>query len=369
MILFTNVKITSKRLYNYPRANWLKYYDRDDIFVYSLYSLAELQEFITRSVFFVEIGEELTHSKDRIESEIKKLFPNAELFFSRNTTTNDWRATLNDLFAFVDDNELILFCGNDDHIFVDYNLEVLREGLDILRNDPSPNAVLYYSHFAEQCRWSYFNNGKLTDSKNYVCYQQSNFDSIHILKLSRIREYFFSHFYKGDKLYRFDDLRTLRDPLVSNIYCPTRKLFDHYDGYGHIVSGWPYDKVENLDDLIPPLVIPPGFFNEDIKIRIGYNDRKEDWVNINPCANHLYTAVPNFPDYKFLLDDVPLFWKKHIKEIDISPDYDEEKAMIARDKHFLATTQIPMKIFLQGLEKENCPPLEWFNNHLRYGKN
>ena len=36
------------------------------------------------------------------------------------------------------------------------------------------------------------------------------------------------------------------------------------------------------NDKCPSIDIPVGYFDKKIKIRYGYNDRKEDWVNINP---------------------------------------------------------------------------------------
>ena len=63
-------------------------------------------------------------------------------------------------------------------------------------------------------------------------------------------------------------------PLINQtLVVPFKELFRHFDGYWH-------QSISN--NQCPAIDIPPGFFENDIKVRYGYDDYKEGWVNINP---------------------------------------------------------------------------------------
>ena len=79
------------------------------------------------------------------------------------------------------------------------------------------------------------------------------------------------------------------------------------------------------NNICPSLSIPNGFFESKIKIRYGYNDYKEGWVNINPKSNNHYAFNKNGVDYKITLEDLPLFWKDRIIEIDKNKNINEEE--------------------------------------------
>ena len=84
-----------------------------------------------------------------------------------------------------------------------------------------------------------------------------------------------------------------------------------------------HQKIPNT--ICPSLDIPRGFFESKIKIRYGYNDYKEGWVNINPKNPNYYASDKTGTDYKITLEDIPLFWKDRIIEIDENPNIDEEE--------------------------------------------
>ena len=65
-------------------------------------------------------------------------------------------------------------------------------------------------------------------------------------------------------------------------------------------------------------------FEGKIKIRYGYDDYKEGWININPLNHKYYADNKQGVDYKFKLEDIPLFWKDRIEKIDINQNINEE---------------------------------------------
>jgi len=76
-------------------------------------------------------------------------------------------------------------------------------------------------------------------------------------------------------------------------------------------------------EKVPPLFIPHGFFSKKIKIAYGYDEYRDGWVNINPKKEH-YSFEDNIygTDMKCTIEEIPLFWKDHIKKIDINQKAD-----------------------------------------------
>ena len=128
-------------------------------------------------------------------------------------------------------------------------------------------------------------------------------------------------------------------------------------GYSHVSP--------HIINVAPPLVIPPGFFTNNIQVRIGYTDHLDGWVNLNPTAIWLYAANPTGADYRWVAEDIPLFWADKITCVDVAPDYDVEANYQARDAAFLAMTRIPMSCYSTNFDHTGAAPEEWFVNQLR----
>jgi hypothetical protein len=101
-----------------------------------------------------------------------------------------------------------------------------------------------------------------------------------------------------------------------------------------------------------------GFFEKNIKIRYGYNDRKEGWVNINPKSEYYYAYNKEGADYKFTLKELPLFWKSRISEIDSNPDIDEEETIQYRLKSILEMIYTNAHIYPEKYHQYIDPELE-----------
>jgi hypothetical protein len=88
-------------------------------------------------------------------------------------------------------------------------------------------------------------------------------------------------------------------------------------------------------NVVSPLEIPLGFFERNIRIRYGFDDIDPSATNINPLLPLKTEVRDKGVDYKFTIDDIPLFWKPFISSIEVSPTADLNALKIARDKHYL----------------------------------
>ena len=116
------------------------------------------------------------------------------------------------------------------------------------------------------------------------------------------------------------------EEIYTKVIVPTVELGRHYDGYG-------FNEVDHR--VCPSLVIPPGFFEKNIVIRYGFDDRDPNCVNINPLSNLFIIDPINGTDFKFTLDDIPLFWKSRIKEIQIADNIDHAAMIAARNHYYM----------------------------------
>ena len=189
---------------------------------------------------------------------------------------------------------------------------------------------------------------KLED--RYLSYKGHCYDSIHIYSTKLYQDFFiksnwndslflYPNKFKSNNLElpRIDgvgitDLNFIRNQVLKiptpkqKIIIPYRELSRHFDGYF-------YHGITN--DQVPSLDIPLGFFESKIKIRYGYDDRKEGWVNINPKSKYYYASNFEGADYKFSLREIPKFWEKRITEVDINPNLNKEELVQYRLKTVL----------------------------------
>jgi hypothetical protein len=358
MILLFNVKITSQGLSYYERADHMPKYSRMDIFKYCLASYSALLPVLTKVILYIQVEQEFIDRKDELEAYIHELFPadKLELHWHRKNYTHQWKE-ISQQFA---DDDLIWFAGNDDHIFIDYNLDVVRAGIKLLNEDPDPYSVIYYSHWPEQMRMSMHYNGTLTADGNFIKFNWRTFDAIRILKGARFKRYWQDVDLGNDIIFRTDTLYHIGYELPGPVYAPTRELVRHYDGYSHVNR-------EQMANVAPPLFIPPNFFTKDMRISIGYENRDNNWTNLNPSAAWLYAANPAGTDYRWVQEDIPLFWQGHIKEIHTAPRdlYDPAQIIQDRNTAFLSMSRVPMMCYNITFTEDGAAPVEWFNNHLR----
>jgi len=357
MILLINVKVTQLGLSYYHRSPWMPVYDRLDIFKYCLASYAALLPVLTKCVFYIQLEQEFAHRQSELEDWIRNLFPEdlLELHWYRNNYTRDWRQ-LCEQQDFQDD-DLIWYAGNDDHIFIDYDLDVVKSGIELLNTDDNPLSTIYYSHWPEQMRLAHHHAAELTADGNYVKYVWRTFDAIRIVKGYRFKRYWSDTDFGDDVIFRTDTLWHAGYELTGPVYAPTRELVRHYDGYSHVSP--------LMINIVPPLVIPPGFFDNQMAIELGQNPRRDGRVNFNPAAEHLYASQPQGWDYRWVAEDIPVFWRDRVCDIHYSADYDADAMRAARNSAFLYMSRVPMHTYGQTFDHVNAAPVDWFRNHLR----
>jgi hypothetical protein len=262
--------------------------------------------------------------EDKFETEsfyafCHELFPEAQINKQRSATADHYSNALSALD--IDDDAWIFFSPNNDHPYLAEPRE-LKKYMSLVekvaRKYPKNDIGLLFSHFTESVndnritdpQWGYFGfKFKKIVSEDELAYVTTSniapLDSIHIFRLDYLKKIFSSTVNKG-RVIRLEDTEFCSSPDHSVIQiCPKTELCRHYDGYTHLM------------DVVPPLFIPPGFFDANIKIRYGYDQRRDGWVNINPSVSWLNSEV----DLPTLLEDVPHFWQKRISEVDVNPDF------------------------------------------------
>jgi len=367
MVLLFNVFITNKsstggqweRLgVTYDRGN-LSTPNKLDILKYSLASYAVAYPW-KRIILNLELDPD--YIPPSRQSELKefafKIFKNIEIFYSerRNVTQEDWIKT----YDLIND-DVIFYQGNHDHIFIDSSTSYLEE-LVKLRETYGENLTISTSHFPECVRTSkgcYIDlfKGETQPSLFNSDYELKNnhfsrttpvFDSLIIIT----KEIYKNWFLEGDwsqiqfppELFTSGKLelartegtgiiglseikKLIKSPIIKQILIsPYKEIFRHFDGYYHQYI---------TNNQCPALDIPPGFFENNIKIRYGYENYIEGWVNINPKNEHYYAYDKSGTDYKFTLNEIPLFWKSRISKIDSNPNIDEEEMVQYRLKSIL----------------------------------
>jgi len=364
MILLFNVKITNARRFNYRQSAHYPNDDRMDVFKYCLASHAALLPLVSKAIFYIRISEEFKHRTDELSNYIKSLFPEdkLELIWDRNDTQEEWKLVYEKIKDIPDD--LIWMAGNDDHVFIDSNIDTLKNGLDLLEKDENPLAMLYYSHWPEQMRMAKYNNAELLEGGEYVKYNWSSFDSIQIIKKERFRQYWFEGEHVStmrhagvlitDMLFKTDNLLHVRGPMTAPAYVPTKEMVRHFDGYGHI---------GNFNNSTPPLFIPPGFWDNEINIKYGFQDRDNNFTNLNPSHSLLYAGSPVGTDYRWAPEDIPIFWKDKVNSLIKNEGINEEEMKKARNENIIKCSRENMNCYNVLFQNNHQPPEEWFKKH------
>lgn len=355
MILLINVKITKFGLSHYARASWLPEYDRVDIFKYCLTSYAAMLPLIDKCEFYIELAPEFADRREELENYIRSIYPGHKLNLNwyRHYYSRDWKQWCDTMQ--LKDDDIIWFAGNDDHIFMDYDLSVVKAGIKLLKEDCELLGQVYYSHWHEQIRLAYHEGGKLTDDKKYIVRPFHTFDAITMMAAYRWKKYWETDW--GDlQVWRTDALWHVNYQLTGNVYTPTRELVRHYDGYSHVST--------DIANIASPLFIPPGFFEKEMTIRVGKSTRDNSCTNFNPASEWLYNFSEAGTDYRWLLEDIPLFWRGHIKHLDVN--YSNYQNLIAaRNAAYVASTRVPLSTYNVNFTHENAVPLDWISNNIR----
>jgi hypothetical protein len=225
----------------------------------------------------VQLDEEFKPREKELKKFIKKIFSKNKVVYipERYEYQWQWKQLIKKI---TNNNNVVWFTQNDDHPFIDINLKVLYEGVDLLLKDNGKYSSIYFSHWTEILRLS----GKFCNPKivgNYVMFQATIFDSIQMFNTEYLK-YIFLHlnwrgkqFKRIDSLLLFDEfkpalhaicgfentsgqpdsanlyldyipdkrcagLKSLRNSPIQNVYVPLREFCRKYSGYSHVNMEW-----------------------------------------------------------------------------------------------------------------------------------
>jgi hypothetical protein len=225
--------------------------NRLDLFKHTLKSYARIDW--DDVYLLIKLDEEFEPREEELKKFIKKIFSKNKVVYIPERFEYQWQ--WQELIKKISNKDnVVWFTQNDDHPFIDINLKVLYEGVDLLLKDKGKYRSIYLSHWTEVLRLS----GKFCKPKivgNYVKFQTTIFDSIQIFNTEYLR-YIFLHLDWGDKQFKridslmlFDEFKPALDAIcgvtntkryspMQNVYVPLRELCRKYSGYSHVNMEW-----------------------------------------------------------------------------------------------------------------------------------
>jgi hypothetical protein len=225
-----------------------------------LYSYRDIP--FTNIYLFILLDDEFKHENENLIYFIYKNFKNLNsssihITFDRYFKQLQWAPFITDLMKKYGPNETVWFTQNDDHIFVDFNMDILNEGIELLKNDPAEHKSIGYSHWPESLKVVgrhkepvLINNYAKTTSISCV-------DSIQIFNLRMLYTIFVEHEWKTDHnridtiIFEFTNRPYDENILNQTMLMPLREMVRHFDGYNHV----------NMDrDDCCPLELPSNKF-------------------------------------------------------------------------------------------------------------
>ena len=354
MILWFNCKISDIRPNPQPRYN-LRDDNRFDIARYSFASYVPLLDVCSKVIFNLEMADGFAGREQEMEDYLKSIFPERYLIIKwyRCNNISQWQELQKEIESIDDD--LIFPAGNEDHIFLDSSIKLFTSNLRMLKSSKDINSTLMTSHWQESIRAVKHFNGEPTIPFS-ASYKIGNNDALRVMKKEFFNWYIDQAKNSSMLLFRTEHWNSIALP-ENVMHVPFKEQFRHFDGYAHVGIGPEY---------APPLEIPPGFFDNNIVVRYGFDDYDPTCVNINPMSEKLHAEDPNGADYRWCLEDIPLFWRPRIKEIITAPDINEEEMKAARDNDLLIQSRLHFDWPHFGIrfDDTNYPPVEWLNPHM-----
>lgn len=337
MILFFNTLITDNRNSGPNRV------DRLDLFKYTLSSYSCIDR-IKDVIIYCDLDNKYRPRENELRDYINLIFNGKTIQFYNFGLTNqtEWQRALENSIILTT-NEPILYSGDDDHIFIDYELDGLYEGLDLFSKEPREQInTLHFTSWPESISTihglktlygidSFKQNGLYWESEllcgdaiqivNNTFFKHIFFDlEMGNFFIRRTSGGFISNWYPALGKYNFNS--KTEHPKVKR-FTPLREMGRHFDAYFHV--NLPFSHC-------PPLDIPKGFFENDIKINYC-GERKDGFYNTNPLSEHYFNQGDcDASDDKKMLEDLPFFWKNRISTIEnYSEKYDRSLLIAGRN--------------------------------------
>ena len=307
-------------------------YAKPSRFDVALYTLASYEHLDFDHVF---VKYELADKSrtNEFESFLRQTFGD-RLIISQGRSDNQkkFRESVERIQRFGD--EWVFYAGNADHPFMAPDNKTFEACMKMAgeMKKTNPFVSIPYSNLQE------FNGFVRRDSVLYDprlkvlaenerctavrCYATS-IDSARIVSRELLEQWFCSRNLNDRRLIRSDDLIGLVEVPNEVMVIPKGGMCEHFDGYSHVGGLF---RIADPSSIVPPLFLPAGFFERNLRIAYGYDDYRPAWVNINPLKKkYVFEDPRNGTDLKMSLERLPFFWKSRIRQTDINPGADRQK--------------------------------------------
>lgn len=335
MILLYNVYLDSKIRIDglYFRGNYEINNTSVDVFKYTLSSVVNIYPW-KKVIINVEFAENIEEKiREDLFEYIRSLFNNYNLLLNKKRCgyQHEWQ----ELYELLDD-DLIYFCCNHDHIFIDDNIVNFQNCINEFRSELCDSlASLYFSHWPE-VNVMMLNNSP-TIKKTFAYTSDNNIDSIQVITKKTYYAWWFTTKFPDMYLPRTDYFGTTLPYKPNKIQVvPYREYHKHFDGYTHIPSllSNPNRRLDAVN-ISPPLFIPDGFFDNRLQLNFGYAQNLPNYININLTKTNCTVIDTNGTDLKCYADEIPYFWKNKIIHRDVNPIYNEKEYKANRNARII----------------------------------
>ncbi len=307
MILFVNVFVTNSR----GSAGSTNRYDRLDLFKATLASYARIDR-IAEAIIYAQLDGGYSEREAELRDYIRGLFPVSTYHNRSPSNQTEWQIALVESPLLTTDRP-ILYSGNDDHLFIDSDTDVLYEGLALMAAEPKEQInTIHISSWPEAIS-TVFGLRDYTKVGRYWVADMLYPDAIQIVNSAFFKHVFFD--------LEIDGFIRRTDPFLTNWYpylgsykwpskvphpavktfLPLREQFRHFDAYYHV--NVPLDRCPLLE--LP--LKPPGTVEEynAAHRRCMITPHQRDYQRPTLCMPTVfpanYTPTPN--DQELPLDE------------------------------------------------------------------
>lgn len=233
MDLLFSCFITNKRSLNR--------YDRLDVFKYTLATYKQIE--FEKIYLFIELDEEFSNRKNELEDFIYFCFDKRKVYleYRRILNVKDWKPIFDKISPRGDD-KTIFFMQNDDHPFIDFDPQLLYDGIKLFENDISKYKCISISHWPESINGAYLKK-EYTFHNKYINFKTFSTGSMAIYNLNFLKYIFLDFDWKEPPQYgRMDNIAN-GPPWIDphpfgkefndfiSYWVPLRELCRHFDGY------------------------------------------------------------------------------------------------------------------------------------------
>jgi len=265
-----------------------------------------------------------------LDEYILKLFPSAQIFHKRSDSFKSFQESLEIINSF--ECNWVFYASNNDQPWIGANADYVDDLISIANNFESKYEYISikYTHFSESLsicskdspiNLLYGRDIKYIEDNSkatVILRKQGDNTGAQIVNKSLLNYWFSSANYPDKRIIRSEDIRYLYLTTNQLVIIPKKEICAHFDGFPHTIG----TNHEIADYQIPPLLIPRGFFEEKIKLRYGFEDYKDGWLNINPIIKKYIFEGINGVDLKIEKANFPTFWSNKISQLDINNNVD-----------------------------------------------